>query len=206
VAGSSVTKALGPFSDQNRCKTNALERLLIRGSILPKHYPARYPWHITAVELKKHLKKSFDAYFKFGFSRDPWDWQVSLYTFMLKNPAHKQHALIKSMKGFDEYIDWRINKDMELQMKAFYDENDNCLMDFVGKIESIEEDFRYICKRIGVEASISHVNKSRVNNDYLGYYDSKLIDYVYEAFYPDIKVFNYSKPSLGAVAGGDDLN
>ena len=195
VAGSSITEALGPYADQNHSKTTNWDRLLIKAGILPKHYPAKYPWHITAQALKQTLKNTFDDYFKFGFSRDPWDWQVSLYMFMLKNPAHKQHELIRKMKGFDEYLDWRVHEDLELQKKAFY-EGDHCLMDFIGKIENIEADFQYICQQINVTAAVPHVNKSRENNHYLTYYNHQLIDLVYEAFYPDIKAFGYQKPVI----------
>lgn len=197
VAGSSVTKALGPYADQGYLKQiNGLQRVLIKAHLLPKHYPAKYPWHITAANLKKKMNKNFDDYFKFGFSRDPWDWQVSLYTFMLNNPAHKQHKLIKKMNSFDEYIDWRVNNDFELQKKAFYDDDSQCLMDYIGKIEHIATDFESICQRIGVSAQIPHVNKSRKDNNYLKYYSHQSIDYVYEAFRPDVEAFKYLKPTL----------
>lgn len=193
VAGSSVTKALAPFAHKAR-KANSLESALIKTGILPKHYPAPYPWHITAKEMATKLNGEFKDYFKFGFSRDPWDWQVSLYNFMLKTPGHKQHQLIKRMSGFDEYIDWRIEHDLELQKKAFYDSQDNCMMDFIGKIENIHSDFKYICETIGVETKIPHVNKSRVDNSYLQYYDQSLIDKVYKAFIQDVNAFGYVKP------------
>ena len=48
-------------------------------------------------------KKVFEEYFKFGFVENPWDWQVSLYTFMLKDAKHHQHEFVKSLKDFDEY-------------------------------------------------------------------------------------------------------
>jgi len=172
---------------------------LRRAKILPNHYPSPYPWHIKAWELKDKMGSEFFEYYRFGFSRDPWDWQVSLYLFMKNNPVHKQHKLIASLGSFEEYIEWRINEDLELQKSAFYDHDGNCLMDFIGKLEYLNDDFNYICEKLNLEATLPHINRSNPGIDYLDYYDQRLIDAVYEAYLPDIIAFDYSKPELETI-------
>ena len=48
---------------------------------------------------------------------------------MLKDKNHHQHKLIKGFKDFDEYIDWRVNKDLHLQKDFFYDILDSLVID-----------------------------------------------------------------------------
>ena len=140
-------------------------------------------------------KKVFEEYFKFGFVRNPWDWQVSLYTFMLKDAKHHQHEFVKSLKDFDEYIDWRVHHDLHLQKSFFYEEN-NCLMDFIGKFENINEDFSKICDLLGIQVALPYLNRSREDKRFTHFYSQKSIDMIYEAFKEDIELFNYTKPQL----------
>lgn len=199
VAGSSISDALGKYTEDVR-RPNLVERLLIYSGVLPVHYPAKFAWHLTARQLREKLPADiFNCYFKFGFVRNPWDWQVSLYTFMLKTPRHPQHKLIKGMKNFDEYIEWRVNEDFHLQYDAFYDTDGTCLMDFIGKIENIEQDFATVCKRVGIIEHLPHTNKSRPDNSIDLYYTPASVEKVYNAFKQDITTFNYEKPVLNTV-------
>src|SRR5688572_2096530 len=96
VAGSSVARSLSKYVDKkNRVKT--WHQILKRLKLVSSHYPSPHPWHITAKDLRTRMndKVKFDSYFKFGFVRDPWDLQVSLYTFMLQLKKHHQHRLVK---------------------------------------------------------------------------------------------------------------
>lgn len=200
VAGSSVARSLSKYTDVNY-KIKKWHGILKSLNLVPNHYPSPYPWHITAKELKEKMGDNarFKSYFKFGFVRDPWDLQVSLYTFMLKLEKHNQHRLVKNMRNFDEYIDWRINKDLKLQKIFFYD-SDTMIVDFVGKFENLSSDYNYICDKINVTAQLPHINKSRMDRD-LGLYTQKSIDAVYEAFYPDVVAFGYKKPKLHELSG-----
>jgi hypothetical protein len=164
-------------------------------NLVPNYYPAPFPWHITAKELKEKIGDKFQSYFKFGFVRDPWDLQASLYIFMLKLESHDQHRMIKRMSNFDEYVDWRVNKDLKLQKTFFYDDSDNLIVDHVGKFENLQNDFDHICQRLNITAQLTHINKSREHSD-LGLYTQKSIDIIEQAFYPDILAFRYKKPVL----------
>ncbi len=144
VAGTSINTALLPYT-HSRSKKNKLKSLL---RICPSYFNSDFNQHISAKELKLALpNKLFNSYFKFGFVRNPWDWQVSLYHFALQNPKHHQHDLIKRMHSFDEYIDWRINKDLRLQKDFLYDGNE-LLVNYIGKIESLENDLKIICDKV----------------------------------------------------------
>ncbi|RMF91729.1 MAG: sulfotransferase, partial [Nitrospinota bacterium] len=143
-------------------------------------------------ELREMLSPPvYDRFFSFAFVRNPWDWQVSLYFYMLKTRDHFQHRLIHSMQGFEEYIRWRVREDRHLQKDFVTDEAGNLLVDFVGKYENLEQDFAQVCARIGIQAALPHLNQSGHRN-YREYYNERTRNLVYDAFKEDIEFFHYT--------------
>lgn len=198
VAGTSIHRTLLDYTNITLRRTNKLDQLLIRIGYYPKIFSSAFDGHIIARDLKKQIpEKIFDTYFKFGFVRNPWDWQTSLYSFMLKEGTkHHQYHIIKKFKSFDDYIDWRVHEDLHFQHSFFYDENDRCLMDFIGKLETLKSDFDFVCNKVGIQKEILHENKSRNDNDFLKYYTPKSIKMVEQAFQKDIQLFKYEVPVL----------
>ena len=139
--------------------------------------------------------KEFDDYFKFSIVRNPWDRLVSAYNFY-KN----------SMKlidfTFEEFIEKIGNKESMLDSISFIDYaikpcfhkiriKGNIVVDFVGKFEKLQEDFDYVCERVGMESvKLPHVKKTK-HNYYSEYYTEKLIDIVEEVYVSDITRFDY---------------
>lgn len=196
VAGTSIKNSLKAYNNHGLRDRGRLETLKFIMAGHPWIFSSQFGVHITAAALKAQLPaKIFNSYFKFGFVRNPWDWQVSLYTFMLKDEQHFQHKLIKSMKDFDEYIDWRVHNDLHFQKDFFY-EGDACLVDFIGKFERLDNDFEKVCRSIRVDATLPHLNKSRDDNAYLKYYSSASAAMVSQAFKTDIELFGYAEPEI----------
>ena len=197
VAGTSVRDALAPYSNDNFFRSKPTDQLKLVLQIYPWIFSNDFSAHIRAKEAKAKISpKIFDSYFKFGFVRNPWDWQVSLYKFMLKNPKHQQHEFISKLKNFREYIDWRVHNEVRLQKDFFYDELGNCLMDFVGKLENINEDFATICQRLHLSTTLPTLNTSRPDKNFQKYYDADTIQMVKEAYQEDITTFGYEEPAL----------
>lgn len=177
VAGTSVHSALKASASIGPSRLKKIS------GDYPKIYTCDFPSHGKAREFKGSLPKAmFDTYFKFGFVRNPWDWQVSLYKYMLLTKSHHQHRFIADMSGFDEYIDWRINKDFHLQKEFFYDKDGTLLMDFIGKFENLSTDFNTICETIRVKASLPHLKKSNEKNNLIKYYKEKTVNTAYKVF------------------------
>lgn len=206
VAGTSIRNCLRPYSNHTFRSSSHADKLMILLGMYPKIYASQFIGHIKAAELKKDLPKEiFNHYFKFGFVRNPWDWQVSLYTFMLTRENHHQHDLVKSMSGFDEYIDWRVHEDLHLQKDFFFD-GDDCLMDFIGKMENLQSDFNSICQRLKVDVQLEHKNKSREGQHFLEFYSEKSLEMVNQAYATDIRLFDYEKPMLETVRNQVNTN
>jgi hypothetical protein len=189
IAGTSIKKSLEKYAKRPvmRSFLNAI-RL---GSKVPYYRWRTFPLHIRAEDLKKEIPdKIYSNFYKFAFVRNPWEWQVSLYHHMLQRKEHYQHKLIKSMKNFDEYIEWRVNEDRHLQKDFITGLDGRVLVDFIGKYENLAEDFRHVCQNLHVTASLPHLNKSAHRN-YESYYNAGTRKLVEENFREDIELFGY---------------
>jgi len=146
---------------------------------------------VTARELRDLIDPAlFEDSFKFAFVRNPWDWQVSLYHYMQQSPRHPQHHLVAG-KTFDEYLQWRIASDRQLQKAFVTDESGKLMVDFVGRFETLTDDCARIFERIGISTRLPHRNRSR-HGDYRRYYSSETRALVAEHFRDDIEMFDYS--------------
>ena len=135
-------------------------------------------------------RDEFDSYFSFAIVRNPWDWQVSLYTYAIGNSDHYQHEKVKNFGSFDRYIRWRCERAVRHQRDFVCAADGEQLVDFVGRYENLQNDFNSICKRIGVAAKLPTLNVSKTKN-YREYYDRETRELVGDAFAPDIELFGY---------------
>jgi Sulfotransferase family len=197
VAGTSIQHALLPYA--HRPETMLLNRLgRMLGKILGReisfshHRLKEFPVHIMARDLKEQLPAAFfDSAFKFGFVRNPWDWQVSLYHFVVGTPEHPQHDLLKSLHSFKEYVEYLVQQPKVLQRDYLSDSKGNLLVDFVGRYESLAADFRHVCRTLRVKASLPWHNTSR-HVDYRSYYDDRTRSLIEDYFAEDIETFGYT--------------
>ena len=70
-------------------------------------------------------------------------------------------------------------------------DGDTLLVDFIGKFEHINEDWNFICKRLGLSFVLPHKKKTK-REDYRSYYTAetrKIIELEYAA---DFAMFDYS--------------
>lgn len=192
VAGTSINRALGKYGAYSSKTRNPVKRIKNAMGWAPQYYIHDFPGHITASELKNQLPTEiFDSYFKFAFVRHPLDWQVSLYHFALQDPDHFQHELTKSFGSFDEYIRWRVDGNFVLQQDFICDDEGKVLVDFVGKFETLNEDFRRICHRLKIHPrQLPHSNPSK-RGSYKEYYSPETEKMVRQCFAADFEKFDY---------------
>lgn len=191
VAGQSVKLALRRY-DYRHVPTSKVRDTLAKVVELPQFYTFRHmEQHSTAAEARDFLgQDKWDSMFTFSFVRNPWDWQVSLYHFIQTNKFNYQRRMVSEMT-FDEYIRWRVEEDRHLQKDFVYDRHDNLLVDFVGKIENLQDDFAVVCDRIGIPAELPHENASQ-HDAWRSYYTDETKTLIAEAFAPDIEAFGYT--------------
>lgn len=194
AAGSSVTATLTPYA--NRPETRLPNRI-IRKLGLDIRLPGKYrefPVHIWAARLRDRVPASFfDNAFKFTFVRNPWDWQVSLYHWYLDHPEHLLHDKISKMT-FEDYARWRADTPpLYYQRNYIVDEKDDVLVDYIGRFETLVDDFSEVCRRIGVRNELQQVNVTlnRAGRDYRTYYTDTTAELIRRTYERDIMFFNY---------------
>ncbi|PSF39495.1 hypothetical protein C7H19_01525 [Aphanothece hegewaldii CCALA 016] len=151
--------------------------------------------HVKAAIAKEVLgEEIWNNYFKFSFVRNPWDLLVSTYHWWLstKWDDDKQTGQqIRSMKNFEEYVLSPYCRKGN-SLKFLCDENENILVDFIGKQETLERDFAYVCGRVGLpNIDLPRKNISK-HEHYTSYYNDETKLIVKRKFNKDIKTFNYS--------------
>ena len=189
-AGTSITCALNPFV-QGRLQ-RMTDRALRRINVWSPFFDTQ-PFHIhikTSELIEAMVEESFNSFFSFAFVRNPWDWQVSLYRFMLKQKDHHQHLLVKRLGSFGDYIKWRCEGEVRYQKDFICSGRGELLVDFVGRYENIESDFNKVCSRIGVSASLPQLNVSNTQ-PYQQFYTDETRELVRRTFEPDIELFEY---------------
>jgi len=190
-AGTSVKKILERHSDFSIRSRNPIKRLKYELGIYPKFFNNSLAVHSKAWEIKNAIPDHYDKYFSFAMVRNPWDWQVSLYAFMLQNQNHYQHDLIKSMNGFEQYIEWRCSEELQLQKSFISDEKGNQIVDYIGRVETLQKDMGKILNQLSIpKVNIPHHNKSK-RVDYREYYNAKTRKMIHDYFSDDIEYFNY---------------
>jgi hypothetical protein len=200
VAGNSIRAALTPVAHMSFRESSVRDKLKFVLGQYPRVFSRNFRRHTRGYLLREQLPPGmFDQYYTFGFVRNPWDWQVSLYSYMLSNPKHKQHDLITSMRSFDEYVEWRVSDDLHLQKEFFYDENGrgDCIVDFVGRFEQIREDFQSVMRHLGLDVKLPHTNRSP-HKPYTEYYTQRTADLIFDAFRPDCQTFGYDRLTVAS--------
>ncbi|EHM3142219.1 sulfotransferase family 2 domain-containing protein, partial [Campylobacter coli] len=160
--------------------------------------------HVKASDYTKFDKDKFDSYFSFGFVRNPYDRVVSAYHY-LKNDSPdpcdiKWGRLHINNLTFEEFIlslqDEEFKEEIlsknhfSFQYKYLCDKSMNILVNFIGKFEKLDNDFKKILNILRRKDSLVHINKSKHLN-YRDYYNSQTYKIIREIYRDDFEIFDY---------------
>ena len=155
-----------------------------------KHSPARL--------LKSELGDEFwDQCFKTAIVREPFDWMYSWYRFRqrdaLKDPAHKFHHRYTGNISFDEFVQTFNKNDFMLKQSDFIcDELGTVMVDFVGRVESLQSDFDHICSRLGLAPiTLPLLNVSRQERGQIESLSPSSKERIERIFKKDFELFGY---------------
>lgn len=139
----------------------------------------------------------------FTFVRNPWDRLVSAFFYLngggnCKEDDEDRKKYIAQYKGnFKEFIEKEyrgsgIFKQLHFKpQSAWISDRNKIIINYIGKIESFESDFKVICKKIGKKfIKIKKTNQS-LHAHYRNYYDSRTQQMAYDMYKEDIELFNY---------------
>jgi hypothetical protein len=200
TAGTSLRAVLEPYTQSPVLRVWMRFRSRV-GYPLPELYP-QLSGHARAVEVRDVVPaEMFASYFKFAFVRNPWDWQVSWYHFILQNRDHHEHDAVTRLGSFEDFLQWRIDHPVWKQKDFVTDADGDEIVDFVGRFENIEADFARVCEATNIRASLPHLNSSR-HKDYRTYYRGRACRLLEEYSKDDIEYFSYRfEPEEVTMAG-----
>ena len=166
------------------------------GSMMPRHAPVLVAHEMLPPTL-------FDQLFKFSFVRNPWDRLASSYGHFRRE---RQDLLRRYRIGsFAEFVDWiltvvpdttpraaLIHALRRPQSEYLVDWDGRLLVDFVGRYERLEEDFRQVTDRLQLKGrKLPHERRSSGKGDYRAMYTDALADRVGQVYASDVSVFCY---------------
>lgn len=190
VAGSSLNAALRKYGNIPSSRLyNYLLDYIGRSNLL-----GVYSRHISPLQLSREISsKKFNSYRKIAFVRNPFDWHVSQYHFHKQNDFAVFHEIFSQL-SFDDYLLWandnvRLSKSNQYEFLS--DEKGTLLVDFVGKIENINDSFEELKGLIGIDAVLSHRNRSKRAESYRQYYSEEGKKIVLKMNEKDLNYFGY---------------
>lgn len=178
----------------NKCASSSIVYSLRR-------YIKKLAWHehqllskdTSASSILKCIKSPIDDYYKFTFVRNPFDRLLSNYFYRVREK--------KSDVQNQSFKEWVLNKEDKRSFKSCLmrftmmdwvtDERGNNKMDFIGRVENLENDFEYVCNKINLKHDFVGKRNKSVHESCDKYYDEELIAFVENYYKVDFDEFGY---------------
>ena len=134
----------------------------------------------------------FNKIFKFSFVRNSWARAVSSWqytSFRRRGENFKDFCKdLQFRENCGNFQSWHSTE----QWIHLYDTNTGKLIvDFVGRVENYQEDFNFVCNKIGIpQRKLPRRNKT-THKHYTEYYDDETRQLVAEKYAKDIEYFNF---------------
>src|SRR5690606_10226910 len=176
AAGTSINIALGKKSESGRL---------------------HLPWYVFQTA----NPKKFREYFKFAFVRNPWDRAYSAYSYLRQGGNGKDDLVYKDMllsfKDFDDFIINGLGEGKFRNIPLFVPQidvvlgfNQQLAVDFLGKFETLENDFKYVARKLKLNAALPRRNITNKHPEPI-YKTNRAIEIISELYKQDIRIFDY---------------
>lgn len=175
-----------------------LEADLAKGMIEPyrNKYQTGGMQHLFARHIRQEVgDEIFNSYFKFAIVRNPWDRAVSQFIYLKTRRRDLRRFLgvtrFVTLKSYLRAIQKTVHVHWDEQYKFLVDEHGNQIVDYVGRFEDLDSEFRKIATLIGLQQpSLPHEKKSR-RTHYRDYLNASSRDMVASIYRRDIETFGY---------------
>jgi hypothetical protein len=173
-----------------------------------------------------YSKKEFDSYFKFTFVRNPWDRILSAYMYFrngvglysLADPEQREgmQRILAGHPDFESFVRGWVNP---INIRTWFsflpqyayicDRKKRPLVDFIGRVETIRDDFAIIQQRLGSGCDLRCDNRTRAAElDFRDCYTEETKAIIADVYRDDIRILGYSFDGTAGKgqpdAGGDD--
>ena len=196
AAGTSINGALSMYDVFHGARGEAARRTQAEKAGLPAA-AAALGEHASAKQFIAAVGRAeFDAYYSFGFVRNPWDVAVSWFHYRLINPAVAGHAEATAAGNFQAYVLRYLTQGdalrwVGLQHPFLVDSADQLAVSFVGRYESLERDYAALVTRLAITPlPLDHFNQS-YHAPWPGLYTPETFAIVGALVAADAKLFGY---------------
>jgi len=132
----------------------------------------------------------FDSYKKIAFVRNPWDRMVSNFEFKTKGT---DIIARNSNDSFEDFIRAQFKSKKNNQFDYICDLDGELNCDFIGRFESLAEDYLTVQEMIGIEpVALPTLNASKRAKAYQDYYTLETKVLVANYYQKDIDSFGYT--------------
>jgi len=137
-------------------------------------------------------RDEFECFFKFSFVRNPWARAFSWYRNVMRDDFHLKTLGLKNDCSLKKFLIESPNQwALRPQMFWLKDSKGRISLDFIGKFESLSEDFQFAAKKIGLDDwELPHLIAGD-SNSYTQAYDSETKKIVADKYAEEIDYFNY---------------
>jgi hypothetical protein len=166
-------------------------------------FPGAQITHYRAIDYFMDSPRKYLKYFVFAFSRNPYDRLVSAYYYLLqggKNEADMRFRdkFLSSYETFGDFVKSGLHRKEIKTQYHFMPQypfivnlRGEIMVDFLGRFETMADDFERISKRIGSDNPLPHINKSS-RGPYQGFYTEELRIITYANYKKDFELLGYS--------------
>lgn len=154
------------------------------------------PWYVY----QKANNQKFQSYYKFSFVRNPWDRAYSAYSYLREGGNKRDdiclQSIIEKFKNFDDFVINGLQNGLLRNHPLFIPQsefvvraNQELAVDFLGRYENIDNDFKIVADRLKIGEKLNRVNVSRsCGNKYFSEESVRVIKFIYAQ---DIDNFGY---------------
>ena len=190
-AGTSIEQALLPLA------TGAVNIEELSAADRAKHWLPGGHGRQHAKLAKLAATVPLNDFFKFAVVRNPWARAVSQIEYLrakTKKPSFTSDDFRENVRAYCVARFASHGHDLAAcQFDYLVDATGKMAMDYVGRFESLDNDFKKICHRLGLKQppKLPHIHFSRRARPYQDYYDKKTADWIRRRFAKDIEYFGY---------------
>ncbi len=157
--------------------------------------------HCEIQAFRSANKDLYSEYFKFTFVRHPVDRIYSSYRYLLGGGSKMNNSTLPKLinekyPNFNDFIKEYLDQDrirttflFRPQFTYFCNESYVPLVDFVGRYESINDDFEVIKSKLNLERNLPRVNVSEVKKQVD--VDDEAKEKIFNLYKKDFEILNY---------------
>tara|TARA_B100002019_G_C21182071_1_gene554245 strand:+ start:316 stop:903 length:588 start_codon:yes stop_codon:yes gene_type:complete len=155
----------------------------------------RYPHDSMSKVVNYCGEEKWKEYFTFAVKRNPYDRIVSYYHFY-NSPQYRYPNNARDY-SFDEWVkikfDNKVGKTQVEYLDSHFNSDSELQIDYVAEYEDLENEWKIICKKIGIDHYELPIYNSSKHNDFRTYYTEETKDIVYEYFKEDFWYLGYHR-------------